>query len=96
MNRRKHSGKGRSYQLDDSGPGHRCRADLPGPVRVVRFQIHRQHDGERVGDDRGHVVAVNVRGDVGSRFAARQAFGEQDQARASRSENRARSPAASG
>ncbi len=82
------AGERRCRELDDAGPNHRRRADLPGPVGIVAFEIHRQHDGERVGNDGGHVVAIDVRGDVASCFAARQAFGQENQARANRSGNR--------
>ncbi len=82
------AGEWRSRQLDDSGPNHRRRAYFPGPVGIVCFQIHGQHDRERIRDDGGHVVAVDMRGDIGPLLGLRQARCKNDQTRVSRSEIR--------
>jgi hypothetical protein len=65
-------------------PANGAAASLMIPVQTTAAapMFHardREHDGECVGNDRGHIVAVDVGGDVGSCLALCQARCKKDQ-----------------
>src|SRR5262245_43856324 len=61
IHRRIKASKRRGHELNDPGPQHRRSAHLPRAACIVRPEIHRQHEGQRVRKDCGNIIAIDMR-----------------------------------